>query len=567
MIKYLRILNLAVIREVSLEFSPGLTVITGETGAGKSILVDSLALLLGERAGPDLVRSGEKAACVEAVFDLARHDNLRPILKDGGWESEEDEIIFRREILSEGRSRAFIGGKLATLADLRRLGETLVDLHGQHEHQRLLQPSEHLPLLDRYGTRPEMLETMRQTWEALRISMRQQESSTRDRLERERHLDMLRFQVDEIHKADVKRGEMESLHSERDRLRNRGRILELVRSGVEALYEGEVCALGSLEAALLSGRELARYDSEVAAALPRAEEAKLALKELSEVMRKAGREEEENPGRLDEIEARLSRLEGLLRKYGPDEEALLSFQQAREAELETLTSSELSAQALEERVRSGSEVCARQAAALSEGRSKAARSLEAAVGKELAQLGLAGTDFRVELGVEENAESRVTRDSVPVACGASGWDRARFLLRANPGEPHRPVSRTASGGETSRIMLAIHLVLQKGKEGTTRVFDEVDAGIGGGVAQTVGSKLRDLGRGGQVLCVTHLPQIASLADHHLSVTKRVRHGRTEVGVQSLDREGAVREVARMLGGARVSELTLRHAAEMVERGR
>jgi DNA repair protein RecN (Recombination protein N) len=567
MIKYLRILNLAVIREVSLELSPGFTVITGETGAGKSVLVDSLALLMGERAGPDLVRSGERAASVEAAFDLSRHEHLRSVLKEAGWEGAEDEIILRREILAEGRSRAFIGGKIVSMGDLRKVGESLVDLHGQHEHQRLLRSSEHLPLLDRFCNDPEALEKMRERWHGLRAARRQLESLTQDHRERERNLDILRFQLEEIQRAGVRRGELESLRSERNRLRNRERILELARSGLEALYEGEISALGSLEKALACVRELARYDAGVEGVLPRAEEAKLALQELSEAMRRAGREEEENPGRLDEIESRLALLESLLRKYGPDEDALLAFQRSREEELELLSSSELSEEALEKKVGDEAQACGSLAAALSQGRGKGARALESAVVKELGQLGLGGSDFRVELEVDEDPASPVRREGVAVACDASGWDRAQFLLRANPGEPHRPLSRTASGGEISRIMLAIHLVLQGEAEGTTRVFDEVDSGIGGGVAQAVGRKLRTLGRGGQVLCVTHLPQIASLADHHFSVAKRVRNGRTEISVESLDREGAVREVARMLSGTRISELTLRHAAEMVERGR
>jgi len=566
MIRYLRILNLAVIREVSLDLSPGFTVITGETGAGKSILVDSLALLMGERAGPDLVRSGESSASVEASFDLKGHEHLLPVLKEAGWEGE-NEIVLRREILAEGRSRAFMGGKIVSLADLRKVGESLVDLHGQHEHQRLLRSSEHLPLLDVFCGDPEALKKMRERWQGLRVAQRQLESLTQDHRERERNLDILRFQLEEMQRAGVRKGDLESLRSERNRLRNRERILELARSGLEALYEGEISALGSLETALICVRELARYDPEVEGVLPRAEEAKLALQELSEAIRRAGREEEDHPGRLDEIENRLALLESLLRKYGPDEEALLAFQRSREAELELLSSSELSEETLEKRIRDEAQACASLAAALSRGRGKGARALESAVVKELGQLSLAGADFRVELEVEEDPASPILREGVPVACDTSGWDRAQFLLRANPGEPHRPLSRAASGGEISRIMLAIHLVLQGVTEGTTRVFDEVDSGIGGGVAQAVGEKLRTLGRRGQVLCVTHLPQIASLADHHFSVAKRVRGGRAEVFVESLDQEGAVREVARMLSGARVSELTLRHAAEMVERGR
>jgi len=567
MIKYLRIRNLAILREVSLEFSQGLTVITGETGAGKSILVDSLGLLLGERAGPDLIRSGESSALVEAVFDFSRRKDLMPLLQERGWEPEEDELILRREILSEGKSRSFIGGKLASLADLRRLGEALVDLHGQHDQQTLLRTAEHLPLLDRYCGHLQALERMRELWEDLRRTRERLASLARDQQELSRRLDLLRFQSQEIRQAGIVKGEMESLRAQRLRLRNRERVMELAHVGLEALYEGDASALGALEEALASGRELARFIPEAAEALPRVEEAKLALKDFAEALRRAGRDEEENPGRLDEIEARLALLEGLLRKYGPDEESVLAFQRECEDEQETLTSAENSVEGLHGKVFELAEACARQAAEISRGRAKGARSLEATVGEQFAELALAGTEIRVELGAEPDPDSPVLRDGHPVACTARAWDRVQFLVRANPGEPLRPLSRTASGGEISRIMLAFHLVLKRESEGTVRVFDEVDAGIGGRVAQAVGKKLRDLARGGQVLCVTHLPQIASLADHHLSVTKRMQQGRAEVGVELLDRGGAVREVARMLGGDRVSELTLRHAAEMVERRR
>ena len=567
MIKYLRVQNLSILRDVSLEFSPGLTVITGETGAGKSILVDSLGLLLGERADTERIRAGESSALVEAVFDVSPQGALPSILKEHGFEPEDGQLILRREIFSEGRSRAFIAGRLATLSDLRRVGEALVDLHGQHDHQALLRRAEHLPILDRFCGNEAMLEGMSAARQELEQAVERLEALEKDRHELARRQDILRFQAEEIRRSDIKEGELDALRAERLRVRNREKILELARSGLEALYEGEVSALGILETALVPARELAGYDSQVAASLPAAEEARLALKDLAEAMRASGRGEEEGTGRLEEIEARLAQLEGLLRKYGPDEASVLAFLGKVEAELASLMSAEHSEQGLRSKIEEMSAECARRAGELSARRQEGAKSLEAAVKKELGDLALAGTDFRVDFRVERLMASAVLRDGEPVLCTSSGWDKVEFLLQANPGEDLLPLSRTASGGEISRIMLAIHLVLKKESEGTLRVFDEVDAGVGGKVAQAVGKKLRDLGKGGQVLCVTHLPQIASLASHHLRVSKRARHGRTEVWVDDLDRQGAVQEIARMLGGARISELTLRHAEEMVERRR
>jgi DNA repair protein RecN (Recombination protein N) len=393
------------------------------------------------------------------------------------------------------------------------------------------------------------------------------EALAMDRHELARRQDILRFQVEEIQRSEIKAGEVEALRSERMRVRNRERILELARSGLEALYEGEVSALGVLEKALVPARELSGYDPRVADSLPAAEEARLALRDLAEAMREAGADEEEGVGRLEQIEARLAQLESLLRKYGPDEASVLAFLRKCEAELASLMSAEHSEEGLRSKIDAMSRECERRASVLSSRRQEGARSLEAAVKKELGDLALGGTDFRVDFRFEQQPAGTVLRKGEPVVCTTSGWDKVEFLLQANPGEDLVPLSRTASGGEISRIMLAIHLVLKKESEGTLRVFDEVDAGVGGKVAQVVGKKLRDLGKGGQVFCVTHLPQIASLASHHLRVSKRVRHGRTEVWVDDLDRQGTVQEIARMLGGERISELTLRHAEEMVERGR
>ena len=567
MIKHLRIRNFALIRDLFLELSPGLTVLTGETGAGKSMLVDSLALLLGERAAPEKVRHGESSASVEAAFDLGRHEELHQLLRDKGWMPADGILLLRREILAGGRSRAWVGEHPAALADLRRVAASLVDLHGQHEHQLLLRPVEHLAILDRYADLAARVSRMTRAWEDLARSRRRLEALEKDAEGMARRADFLKYQLDEIERASLLPGETENLKTERLRLRNLEKIRELSRAALEALHEGEVSALGLVETALAAARDLARFDPEIAKPLSRAEEAKLALQDLAAAVRPPEEDSEDPLRRLEEVEARMASLEALFRKYGPDEASVLDFARRSREEFESFTREEHSAEGLAEAIAKGSQLCERLAGQLSEERRAAARRLEKAVGEELGALGLAEAALQIEFLEEEDPDSPVRHGGAGVSCGPAGWDRVEFLLAANRGEPARPLSRIASGGEISRIMLAVHLVLQQGREATSRVFDEVDAGIGGSVARAVGRKLQDLGRGGQVLCVTHLPQVASLADHHFRVLKQSKGGRTEVRVEALDRPGAVREVARMIGGETISDLSLRHAAEMVARGR
>ena len=360
---------------------------------------------------------------------------------------------------------------------------------------------------------------------------------------------------------------MESLRAERLRLRNLGRIRDLALSALDRLYEGEGAALADLDGALASARDLARLDSTVAGALARAEEARLALADLAEALREAGREHDADPSRLEEIESRLALLESLSRKYGPEESDILAFRSSAAQELEELTAPEGSAEGIEGKMKDLSSQFALEAEALSRARQRGARALEKAVKEQLSDLAMEGTALRVEVAAVEETGSPVLREGRPVAFHPGGWDRVQFLIRTNPGEPLLPLAKIASGGELSRIMLAVHLALRRGEDDTVRVFDEVDAGIGGRVAEAVGRKLRGLSEGGQILCVTHLPQIACRADHHLAVGKKLHGGRTEVHAEALDREGSVREVARMLGGEKISNLTLQHAAEMVARGR
>jgi DNA repair protein RecN (Recombination protein N) len=453
------------------------------------------------------------------------------------------------------------------LADLRELGQRLVDLHGQHEHQALLRPAEHLSLLDRYCDHERAVQEISALYAEIRRLGIRLDSLRRDGKEIARRADILNFQIQEIEGAALRPGEMESLRAERLRLRNLGKIRDLALSALDRLYEGEGAALADLDGALASAKELARLDSTVAGPLARAEEARLTLADLADVLREAGREHDADPSRLEDVESRLALLESLSRKYGPEESDTLAFRNSAERELEELTAPEGSAEGIEGKLRDLASQFSLGAEALSRARQRGGRALEKEVKEQLSDLAMDSTELRVECAVVEEAGSPVQREARPVAFHGGGWDRVQFLIRTNPGEPLLPLAKIASGGELSRIMLAVHLALRRGEDDTVRVFDEVDAGIGGRIAEAVGRKLRRLAEGGQILCVTHLPQIACRADHHLAVGKKYRAGRTEVRAESLDREGSVREVARMLGGEKISSLTLQHAAEMVARGR
>jgi DNA repair protein RecN (Recombination protein N) len=567
MLKYLRVHNFTLLRDLSLDFSPGLTAITGETGAGKTILVSSLGALLGGRVVPDSAAPGDDPTWVEGVFDVSHRADLAPLLAERGWETEQGDLILRRELPSGGRGRAFIGSRTVSLGDLRAMGELLADLHGQHEHQALLRPSEHLPILDRFAGCEEERSGLAAIAAEIRRLRARLEEVARDQGEIARRIEILRFQVEEIDRAGVRPGETADLRRERERVRNAARIRELAAAALDRLEEGEAAAAGELRRALGAARELARLDPSVAGAVERAADTIAVLEELAEALRESAGGSEGGAERLEAIETRLALLESLFRKYGAGEETVLAFRDSAARELEETGSPEQSERTLGARLRASAERFAGIARSLSQRRREAAGSLATEVHRELTDLAMEGTGFEVEFRHDEDPASPVLAGGTRVAFDSSGWDRVQFLLRANPGEPFRPLSRTASGGELSRIALAIHVALSGADDGRLRVFDEADAGIGGRVAEAVGRKLRRLARGGQVLCVTHHPQIASQADHHLRITKRIREGRTEVRAEPLDRKGAIREVARMLGGARISEVTLRHAEEMVARGR
>lgn len=557
MLKYLKINNIAIVTVVEVELGPGLTLFTGETGAGKSIVVDALGLVLGARASADLVRTGEDTGTVEALWHsepgaefAGRH----------GLPVEGDEIVVRREIAANGRGRATVNGALVPVALLRELGQRLAAIHGQHEPQGLLDPATHLDLLDEQAGLASMREQVAAAYGPLRTAEDALQALLSDRRELERRREMLAFQAGEIEKASLQPGEDEELRREKLRQANAGRLLALSSEAYEALYEQEDAALARLRSTYKRVEELATLDPSFSPCAEAWPALKAQVEDLAFTLRDYRDTIQSTPGRLDEIESRLALIERLKKKYGATVDEVLAYGADCRRQAEELGDPEERERVLRDAVEGARKAYLKAASRLSAARREAAALFEKKIQGELKLLAMEKTRFQVRFTPE-----RVPADGGP----ATGWterglEQAEFLLSPNPGEELRPLARIASGGELSRILLALKSVASLDASGLTLVFDEVDAGVGGRVAEVVGRKLRGIAARHQVLCVTHLPQVASLADQHFAVQKRVERGRTLTDVRALGAEERIEEVARMLGGETVSDAARRHARDLVK---
>ena len=555
MLKLLRINNIALIPTLEVEFGPGLTLLTGETGAGKSILIDALGLLLGDRASPDLIRSGEERAAVEAVFEVS---DAAGLLDERGLSADGDEVVIRRELQSSGKGRATVNGALVPVSLLRDMAPRLTVIHGQHEPQGLLDPSTHVDLLDHFAGADDG-RPLAEFFRDLRAAEAALERLRGDRREAERRREMLEFQATEIEKAALAAGEEEALRVEKARQANAGRLASLSGEAYALLYDDEGAALSRLGQVFRRVEDLAAIDSSFQPFLEARAGALAPLEDLALRLRDYHEQLEVSPGRLDEIEARLALLERLKKKYGATVEEVLAFGERCRRELDALLSPEEQERTLEARRERLAAAYLERARALSKRRRAAALDLRKRVQAELAQLAMEKTRFEVAF---DPADAEAAVDSSEWT--ERGLERAEFLLSPNPGEELRPLARIASGGELSRIMLGLKSVVRSDVPGLTLVFDEVDAGIGGRVAEVVGRKLKAVAARQQVLCVTHLPQIAAFADRHLAVRKRVERGRTVTLVEPLAGDARVEEVARMLGGETITPTARQHAREMLK---
>jgi DNA repair protein RecN (Recombination protein N) len=546
----LAIRDFAIVDELELEFRPGFTALTGETGAGKSILIDALSLALGERAGGDQVRSGCERADVTAEFALDSLPELRDWLRDQALEGDPNRLLLRRVVDSGGRSRAFINGHAATVNQLREAGERLVDIHGQHAHQSLLRLDSQRRLLDSHAG---ILSLANETGEAHRDWQRLSKARLdvqQDAAARNAQREQLAWQVGELSRLALAPGEWETLQSEHGRLAHAAGLIEGVQAAIDALSESDSAALGSLSGALSRLRALTEYDASLRDTVAILESSEVQLREASHVLRHYADRVELDPKRLREVEQRLEAVHDAARKFRSRPEALPELQVELQGRLEDLEAG-ADAEALARQEQAARSRYDDLAARLSAERKKAASKLARDVSAAMKDLAMAGGRFQVEL-----------RSLLPDG-GPGGNEQVEFLVTTNPGTELRPLAKVASGGELSRISLAIQVITSKAAAVPTLIFDEVDAGIGGAVAEVVGRNLRSLGEERQVLCVTHLPQVAAQAREQWSVAKAADGGSVQSRVAVLDRKSRIEEIARMLGGVAITATTRRHAAEML----
>lgn len=564
MLRTLRIRDLVILEDVTVEFAPGLNLLTGETGAGKSVLVDALGLISGQRADRSLVRAGASRAILEAFFEIGDDPLLRGWAEQRQLEEhlEDGELLVRREVPAEGNGRVAVNGSPCTLALLREWGGRLLELQGQQEHQSLLSPERHLALLDRFAGHDDLVAEVGETHGGVLRAHRRREELASAAARRGERIEALQAVIREIDALAPEPGELERLDRERSLLRNSARVLALLDELVELTYEGERGAGAQAAAAARRAAELAQLDPTLAEAAQRLEQASVELQDVGSLFRDYRERGGFDPGRLEEVEARRAALERLCLRYGEDEEAVLRHRDEASDELDSLRGIEDELLRAEEALREAERAYLAADARLRTSREEAAAGLVPALERQLGALALKKARFEVDFPPARGEEVQAG-SAAPVALHPRGSRGAAFLLAPNPGEPLAPLHRAASGGELSRVLLALHAVIEGAGEGRVLVFDEVDAGVGGAAADAVGARLSGLARRHQVLCVTHLPQVAAHGERHLAVRKSVRGGRTRAEIRSVEGDERVAELARMLGGKRATPTSRRHASELL----
>ncbi|MCB2262948.1 MAG: DNA repair protein RecN [Candidatus Thiosymbion ectosymbiont of Robbea hypermnestra] len=553
MLTHILVNDLAIVSGLELDLAAGMTALTGETGAGKSILIDALGLVLGDKADADLVRAGCERAEIIAGFDL----RACPAARD--WLAEQDldegeECLVRRLVARQGRSRAYINGRPATGAQLQGLGERLIDIHGQHAHQSLLRVAHQRDLLDAYGGTSELATQVAEHYRAYRDLDRRLERLHAESADRAARLDLLRYQVEELAALGLDADEIRGLDQEQKRLANLGTLQGTAGRLLQRFYDGEPSLYAELSQADADLAALGDLDPRLAATRELVEGAAIQVEEAAADLRRYLDELELDPGLMEQVEQRLTQVQDLARKYRVAPDRIPETLQALRTELDALERDDTTLEALAGERDQAHATFLAAAERLSAARALAARRLSETVTQAMQELGMTGGRFLVEITKVQ-----------PEAANAQGLDRPAFLVSANPGQPLHPLAKVASGGELSRISLGLQVATAECGSVPTLVFDEVDVGIGGGVAEIVGRLLRTLGGTRQVLCVTHLPQVAAQAHNHLLVRKLTRDGQTYTAIENLGASERVGEVARMLGGREITRKTLDHAREMIDR--
>jgi DNA repair protein RecN (Recombination protein N) len=563
----LRLENYAVIDNAAVEFSPGLNLLTGETGAGKSILIDALALLLGEKATTDIIRTGAEGAVVSAVFECEGHASqaIQELLENNGLdESDDGSLILRREISVTGKGRVFVNNQSATVAVLRQLGPHLATIHAQNETLLSFDAASRLALLDGFaGNQLEPVSTAFASWKSIRERIAELEQGEQDRL---RLVDLWTFQKREIEEARLQPGEDERLETEKRVLANAEKIYNAAMHAFDLLYEGDASTSASLRAAQKQIEELAKYESKFHEALAALESARISIQDVGATVRDYAGGIQASPEHLAEVEDRLALLDRLKRKYGPTLDEVIAFGDDVRRKLLDVENKDDILRQLRADLNKAADEYLRAARSLSKKRRDAASKLEKLVESEINDLAMK-SHFQIELTSSEEEGN----------WSACGIDQVTYMIATNPGEPMRPLEQIASGGELSRVMLALKVSVEGTMERRTPssahtghktprtlIFDEIDSGIGGRAAEAVGKKLKSLARSNQVLCITHLPQIATFADHHYVIEKRVSGGRTRTLIRPVSGEERTEEVARMLSGTKLTETSRKHAEQMIK---
>ncbi len=552
MLSLLSIRNFAIIEKLEFSLDTGFTVLTGETGAGKSILLDALNMVLGDRADTSVVRTGCDKAEITAEFLLDALPKVRQWLEERDLD-DDDACIVRRVVTAEGRSRGYLNGRSATMQLLRELSEQLVDIHGQHEHQSLLRRPEQLTLLDNFGNHNNLLERVGEYHAEWKIQHTQLENLREAQADRDARLDLLRYQVGELDDFNLQENESATLESEHQRFLHANKLLECTQQALQSTYDNEqTTAYNLLSSALDQLRNAAERDTQLVETCNLFETALINLTEGADNLRNYVDSFNLDPERRDWVENRISTLQQLARKHRTTSEEMPTIVERLRQELDNLENAGERIEQLEANVEDLAQKFSDVASKLSSARKKTAKKLSSNISATMQKLGMQGGKFDIEI------------DTLDSEFSAQGRDKVEFQVQPNPGQVMKPLRKIASGGELSRISLAIQVITSGSSSQYTMIFDEVDAGVGGGVAELVGRRLRNVAEGCQVLCVTHLPQVASHAHHHFLVSKDLRQKTTTTRIRLLNKEERVEELARMLGGVKITETTREHAREMIQ---
>jgi DNA repair protein RecN (Recombination protein N) len=547
MLRFLRVRNFALIDQLELHFEQGFNLLSGETGAGKSIIVDALGLLSGAKASAEMVRSGESRAIVEAIFDC----DIARELERLGLDGDDPEIVIRREISADDRHRVYINNQPGTVSALREIAPLLLDIHGQHEQQTLLDNASQLALIDAFAQVTTLTAKLGGIFKAAEEAETELAGIAADHARKLERLDLLQFQNDEIEKANPKPGETDQLRERLNVLSHSGKLVEAATRGYEALYESENSVLSLMAQTQRLLRDASQHDSRLRPILEQTESARISIQDAAYALRDYAGQIDADPLELERAQIRMSELERLHRKYGSD---LLDYLHKVRREMDSIGLTETKKAELREKISALRAEYAQLAADLREARQAAAKKLQTAIERELKSLAMPQARFAIQW-----AEVQPGR--------ATGIDRPELLFSANPGEELRPLEKIASGGELSRVMLALRTILAVDRAQKTLVFDEVDAGIGGKAAETVGQKLKELSSSYQVFCVTHLAQVAAFADHQYRIEKLVLDGRSVTRVEPIQGDARVEELARMMSGSRVTEAARQHVKELLRIGK